>query len=70
MAVLGHVMVVALTDANGDPLRHAPEALADRLPPGGIDQLVITAASVTRGPFAAQPVAEVPAVFGAEPWGA
>jgi AcrR family transcriptional regulator len=31
MAALGHVLMVALTDAIGDPLRHAPETLADRL---------------------------------------
>ena len=31
MAALGHVLLVALTDAIGDPLRHAPEALAHRL---------------------------------------
>lgn len=31
MAALGHVMMVALTEAIGDPLRHAPELLADRL---------------------------------------
>lgn len=31
MAALGHVLMVALTDAIGDPLHHAPEALADRL---------------------------------------
>ncbi len=31
MAALGHVLMVALTEAIGDPLRHAPELLADRL---------------------------------------
>ena len=31
MAALGHVLMVALTEAIGDPLRHAPETLADRL---------------------------------------
>ena len=31
MAALGHVLLVALTEAVGDPLRHAPGALADRL---------------------------------------
>lgn len=31
MAALGHVLLVALTDAVGDPLRHGSEALADRL---------------------------------------
>ena len=31
MAALGHVLMAALTDAIGDPLRHAPETLADRL---------------------------------------
>lgn len=31
MAALGHVLMVALTDAIQDPLRHAPEALAGRL---------------------------------------
>ena len=31
MAALGHVLMVSMTDAIGDPLRHAPDALADRL---------------------------------------
>jgi AcrR family transcriptional regulator len=31
MAALGPVLMVALTEAMGDPLRHRPEALADRL---------------------------------------
>ena len=31
MAALGHVLMFALTEAIGDPLRHAPELLADRL---------------------------------------
>lgn len=31
MAALGHVLMVAMTEAIGDPLRHMPEALADRL---------------------------------------
>lgn len=31
MAALGHVLMIALTEAIGDPLRHAPEVLADRL---------------------------------------
>ncbi|MCC5963615.1 MAG: TetR/AcrR family transcriptional regulator [Rhodobacteraceae bacterium] len=31
MAALGHVLMVALTEAIGDPLRHAPDLLADRL---------------------------------------
>lgn len=31
MAALGHVLLVALTEAVGDPLRHAPDLLADRL---------------------------------------
>lgn len=31
MAALGHVLLVALTDAVGDPLRHDPAALARRL---------------------------------------
>ncbi len=31
MAALGHVLMVSLTEAIGDPLRHAPETLADRL---------------------------------------
>lgn len=31
MAALGHALMVALTDAIGDPLRHVPERLADRL---------------------------------------
>ncbi len=31
MAALGHVLMVALTDAIGDPLRHAPAVLAERL---------------------------------------
>jgi len=31
MAALGHVLMVALTDAIGDPLSHAPELLADQL---------------------------------------
>ena len=31
MAALGHVLMIALTEAIHDPLRHAPELLADRL---------------------------------------
>ena len=31
MAALGHVLLVALTDAVGDPLAHPPELLAERL---------------------------------------
>ena len=31
MAALGHVLLVALTEAIGDPLRHSPNLLADRL---------------------------------------
>lgn len=31
MAALGHVLLVAMTDAVGDPLRHGPEALAQSL---------------------------------------
>ena len=31
MAALGHVLLVALTEAIGDPLRHAPDSLANRL---------------------------------------
>lgn len=31
MAALGHILMVALTDAIGDPLRHEPEILAARL---------------------------------------
>lgn len=31
MAALGHVLLVSLTEAIGDPLLHAPETLADRL---------------------------------------
>jgi len=31
MAALGHVLMVALTEAIDDPLRHTPELLADRL---------------------------------------
>ena len=31
MAALGHVLMVALTEAIGDPLRHATDDLADRL---------------------------------------
>jgi NAD(P)-dependent dehydrogenase (short-subunit alcohol dehydrogenase family) len=46
------------------------DAALSRLPPGGIDHLVITAASVTHGPFAEQPVAEVRAMFDAKLWGA
>ena len=41
-----------------------------RLPAGGIDHLIITAASVTHGPFADQPVAELRAMFDAKFWGA
>ena len=40
------------------------------LPAGGIDHLVITAASVTHGPFADQPVSELQAMFDAKFWGA
>jgi NAD(P)-dependent dehydrogenase (short-subunit alcohol dehydrogenase family) len=40
------------------------------LPPGGIDHLVITAASVTHGPFAQQPMDQVRAMFEAKFWGA
>ena len=45
-------------------------AALSRLPEGGIDHLVITAATVTHGPFAQQPVAEVRAMFDAKFWGA
>ena len=31
MAALGHILMVALTDAIGDPLRHEPKILAARL---------------------------------------
>lgn len=41
-----------------------------RLPAGGIDHLVVTAASVTHGPFAEQPVSEVRAMFDSKFWGA
>ena len=46
------------------------DAALSRLPGGGIDHLVITAASVTHGPFAQQPVAEVRAMFDAKFWAA
>ncbi|MCC5993235.1 MAG: SDR family oxidoreductase [Rhodobacteraceae bacterium] len=45
------------------------EALS-HLPAGGIDHLVITAASVTHGPFASQPVTELRAMFDTKFWGA
>ena len=45
------------------------EALA-QLPLGGIDHLVITAASVTHGPFSEQPLAELRAMFDSKFWGA
>ena len=45
------------------------EALA-QLPVGGIDHLVITAASVTHGPFSEQPLAELRAMFDSKFWGA
>lgn len=41
-----------------------------QLPAGGIDHLVISAASVTHGPFATQPVTELRAMFDAKFWGA
>lgn len=41
-----------------------------RLPASGIDYLVISAARVTHGPFAGQPVAEVRAMFESKFWGA
>jgi len=31
MAALGHILLVGLTDAVGDPMKHRPEALADTL---------------------------------------
>lgn len=31
MAALGHVLLVGLTEAVGDPMRHSPQALADTL---------------------------------------
>lgn len=46
------------------------DAALSRLPGGGIDHLVITAAGATHGPFVQQPVAEVRAMFGAKFWGA
>lgn len=41
-----------------------------QLPAGGIDHLVISAASVTHGPFATQPVTELRMMFDAKFWGA
>jgi NAD(P)-dependent dehydrogenase (short-subunit alcohol dehydrogenase family) len=41
-----------------------------RLPAEGIDHLVITAARITHGPFASQPLEEVRAMFDAKFWGA
>jgi len=39
MAALGHILLVGLTDAVGDPMKHPPEALADALARmlGGVD---------------------------------
>jgi len=46
------------------------ERALSRLPAGGIDHLVITAAAVTHGPFAEQPVQAVRAMFDSKFWGA
>ena len=58
------VLAFDMTDAG-----QVDQALS-RLPAGGIDHLVITAASVTHGPFADQPVAEMRAMFDSKFWGA
>jgi len=58
------VLAFDMTDA--EQLRQA----VSRLPADGIDHLVITAASVTHGPFAEQPVSELRAMFDAKFWGA
>lgn len=49
--------------------KQADEALA-QLPLGSIDHLVITAASITHGPFSEQPLAELRAMFDSKFWGA
>lgn len=51
-----------------DPAQIA-QAVAD-LPEGGVDYLVITAATLTHGPFAEQPLAEARAMFESKFWGA
>jgi NAD(P)-dependent dehydrogenase (short-subunit alcohol dehydrogenase family) len=44
-------------------------AAFEQLPAQGIDYLIVTAASVTHGPFAEQPAAEVRAMFDSKFWG-
>ena len=51
-----------------DPAQIA-QAVAD-LPEGGVDYLVITAATLAHGPFAEQPLAEARAMFESKFWGA
>ncbi|MCC5966341.1 MAG: SDR family oxidoreductase [Natronohydrobacter sp.] len=58
------VLAFDITDAG-----QVDQALS-RLPAGGIDHLVITAATITHGPFGDQPVAEVRAMFDSKFWGA
>lgn len=62
----GPVKVLAFDMTDAEQLRHA----VSRLPAGGIDHLVITAASVTHGPFADQPESELRAMFDTKFWGA
>lgn len=58
------VLAFDITDAG-----QVDQALS-RLPAGGIDHLVISAANITHGPFGDQPVAEVRAMFDSKFWGA
>ncbi|MCC5963613.1 MAG: SDR family oxidoreductase [Rhodobacteraceae bacterium] len=57
--------VVAFDMTDAEQLRRA----VSQLPAGGIDHLVTTAASATRGPFADRPVSELRAMFDAKFWG-
>lgn len=46
------------------------EQALTRMPAGGIDHLVITAANVTHGPFVEKPIADIRAMFDSKFWGA
>lgn len=46
------------------------EQALTRMPAGGIDHLVITAANVTHGPFVEKPIADMRAMFDSKFWGA
>jgi NAD(P)-dependent dehydrogenase (short-subunit alcohol dehydrogenase family) len=59
-----HVLAFDMTDAG-----QVDQALT-RLPTGSLNHLIVTAASVTHGPFAEQPETELRAMFDSKFWGA